>query len=149
LPRARPEVRPITTVLEDTTPLEPTPAHDPAPATGPEGHEVSALVWVGLATALVGLGGAIGGHLVAEDARSQRAATLLAECSSATPACMARRDTLSAELVPFEVVVNLAWGITALGGVLSGVGLGLTLSGGPTGEGTAVRLTPSGLEGAF
>jgi tetratricopeptide (TPR) repeat protein len=109
----------------------------------------SALVWVGLATALVGLGGAIGGHLLAEDARSQRATTLLAECAAATPACLARREMLSAELVPFEVVVNLAWGLTAIGGVLSGVGLGLTLSAERPGAGPTVRLTPSGLEGSF
>ena len=56
-------------------------------------------------------------------------------------------DRLASELVPYEIVVNAAWGLTALGGVLAGVGLGLTLT---SHEAPAsVRLTPSGLRGWF
>ena len=145
LPRALPEVATIEPAVSE--PPEHDTAASAATAAIPDdapSQEVSALVWVGIATALVGLGGAIGGHLVAEDARSQRAATLLSECTSATAACVARREALSAELAPFEVVVNLAWGLTALGGVLSGLGLGLTLSA-ESASGARVRLTPSGL----
>jgi hypothetical protein len=148
LPRARPEARAI--VPTQAAPLEPI-ATATATSTGSSistaGPEVNALVWVGLASAVVGLGAAIGGHLLAEDARSQRSATLLAECTFATPACLARRDALWAELAPFEVVVNLAWGLTALGGALWAVGLGLTLS--SEGPGVHARLTASGLEGTF
>lgn len=152
LPRARPEARTI--VPTQAAPLEPiatSTATSTPTATGTSistaGPEVNALVWVGLASAVVGLGTAIGGHLLAEDARSQRSATLLTECAFATPACLARRDALSAELAPFEVVVNLAWGLTALGGALWAVGLGLTLS--SEGSGVHARLTASGLEGTF
>ncbi|MBX7195077.1 MAG: PEGA domain-containing protein [Sandaracinaceae bacterium] len=138
----------LATTLVDPTVPDPT-VPDPTGSEGPDrdGHDVDALVWAGLAASLVGVGAAIGGHVLAEDARGQRVSALASECPTATPSCSALRDQFARELAPYEVVVNVAWGLTALGGVLAAVGIGLTLGGDETSA--TVRLTPLGVEGRF
>ena len=113
----------------------------PASETGP-----SALLWVALATGLAGAGAGLTTHLLAEDAQRTRAAALAARCMAGSAECEALRTQLSAELLPFEIGVNLAWGIAALGGVLAipGLVLGTGSSAGPS-----ARITPRGLEGRF
>jgi hypothetical protein len=141
---------PRATAVVEPAPLPPEPLPAPAPdvsALTPAERPPHALVWAGLGASLVGLGAALGGHLLAEDARAGRAAVLADACEEARAECAALRERLGAELVPYEVVVNASWGLAALGGVLAGLGVGLTLVEGPQSE--RVWLDPLGLRGAF
>ncbi|MBN8614806.1 MAG: hypothetical protein J0L92_29675 [Deltaproteobacteria bacterium] len=147
---------PLAPVAPEAQELSREPPPDAVPsarvATPRGSTEPHALVWVGLATSLVGLGAAIITHLLAEDATRGRTALQTMECPGPSEPCDRLHARLASELVPYEIAVNVLFGVTALGGVLTAAGLGLTLTSSDDPEapsGPTVRLTPSGLTGQF
>ena len=149
-------VAPVAPEAPEAQELSPEPPPDAVPsarvATPQRSSEPHALVWVGLATSLVGLGAAIITHVLAEDATRGRTALQAMECPGPSEPCDRLHARLASELVPYEIAVNVLFGVTALGGVLTAAGLGLTLTSSDDPEapsGATVRLTPSGLTGQF
>lgn len=101
-----------------------------------------ALVWAGTVTTVVGLAAAITLDRLAADALASAQADVTRACVVVMPTCEAHYAARSADLANWEIAVNVAWALTAVGGVLSAVGIGLSLS--THDEHLSAELTPLG-----